>query len=83
MHSTVGVHPSLVVRCIVIPCNTEHLTEVVVEISEGRVGVHLELKLDVTISVHKNESWLDVQCAKINSLSDLDQVSQGDAALCK
>lgn len=81
MHSAVGVDPCLVVGSIVVPCNTEHLAKVVVEISEGRVGVHLELKFDVTIVIDKDKGRFDVKCTKFNCLSDLNQISERDSTL--
>lgn len=83
MHSTVRVDTSLVVRCIIVPCNTEHFTKVVVQIGESRVGIHLKLKFDMTITVNEDKSWFDVKSTEINGLSDLDQVGERDATLKK
>ena len=74
MHGTVSVHALLIVGCIVIPGDTKLFAKIVVQVCKGRVGVHFELKLDVTIIVDKDEGRFDVKGTKVDAFANFDQI---------
>ena len=81
MHGTVSIHALRIIRCIVIPGNAQLLAEIVVQVCNGRVGVHFKLKLDVTIIVNKDEGRLDVKGTKVDAFADFYQVGETDTSL--
>jgi hypothetical protein len=81
VHGTVGVDAEAVGGRLVVPRDTEFLAKTVVQVRKSGSRVGFKLKLRVSIVVNENKGGFDVKSSEINLLGNLDQISQGHAAL--
>ena len=67
-------------RCRYHTCSSLDNAESVIKVRQSRVGVVLELELNVAVVIHKDKSGLDVEFTKVNVPGNLDHIRETHTA---